>query len=77
MSYELSTQAAEFGIRNPGLIPTCNSPALHEYKITTNTHSVDLTNFFCASQKQIEQNQKTSKDNDLNYTELFQSILHI
>lgn len=41
----LSAQAAVFlfGTRNPGLIPTHNSLRLHEYKITTNTHSFDFT----------------------------------
>jgi len=72
-----SSSRVLFGIRNPGLIPTYNSPTLNEYKITTNTCSFDLANFFCTSQKQIKQNQKSSKDNDLNYTELLQSILHI
>lgn len=64
----LSAQAAVFlfGTRNPGLIPTHNSLSLHEYKITTNTHSFDFTNFSSISQKQIKPNQRSTKYNDLN-----------
>lgn len=64
-----------FGIRNPGLIPTYNSPTLNEYKITTNVQF--WFNNFCTSQKQIKKNEKSSKDSDLNYTEFFQTILLI